>query len=581
MGDRFLRISAGDVATRNFALLRKKFASLSGTVTDAITGLPIEGATGGATHKLPSATTGGQGTYSQSNIDIGYRNDSLQGAVSFSADGYWPAQVSATFEANKETIADLELIPICEGATIRGRVVDATTQQPLEGATVSVVGNSSDLTGPDGTYVISGIRVGTNNSPISATVFASKEGYFTQSKTITVFCGASISINFGPPPPLGALEGFVTNSVTGDPITDVLIVGEFGEETRTDADGHYLFEEVPVNDDGSPKTWNVTALPSGFTLQTKPVTIRVNETARLDFQFGGVEPPETGKIIVKVVTQPANGSQSFSFTPSYGSTFSLTNGQSNDSGPLEPEDIQRLADRAIRLGHDLELRPGRDTRVDRPRRQHDRDLHVHERPARVDRDQQDGRRWRWHVRVHKPEARELLDRDLGGERLEVLPGTRARRFHRGRDGSGRLGPCECDVHARQRADCDHSSAGSDHHLHLRQQQAWNGLGDEDRQRQRTVGHARVRLRASPRGVHDCCRDPPRVRLCNRRKRWIGVVHADSRRGGALPAVRGRHARLEDLPRTEPVHAFQRQRGQQHVVCRLHRPARPGTNPDRR
>ena len=346
-------ISAGDVATRNFALLRKKFASLSGTITDAITGLPIEGATGGATHKLPSTTTGGLGTYSQSNVDIGHRNVPLEGAVSFVADGYWPAQVPATFEANKETVADLEMIPICEGATIRGRVVDATTQEPLEGAAVVVVGNSSDLTGPDGRYEITGVDVGTNNSPISVQVIASKEGYFSQSKTITVFCGASISINFGPPPPTSAaLEGFVTNRLTGDPIPNVLIVAEFGEETRTDADGHYLFEEVPLSDDGSPKTWNVTALPSGFTLQTKPVTVRANETAQLDFQFGAGQPPPTGKIVVRVATQPAGSSQAFSFTPSYGSTFSLTDGQSHDSGPLEAGKIYNVS-QAVPAGWDM------------------------------------------------------------------------------------------------------------------------------------------------------------------------------------------------------------------------------------
>jgi hypothetical protein len=239
------------------------------------------------------------------------------------------------------------MIPICEGATIRGRVVDATNQQPLEGADVVVVGNSGDVTGPDGTYEITGVQVGTFNSPISVTVFASKAGYFTQSKTITVFCGASISINFGPPPPSGALEGFVTNAVTGDPIPNVLIVGEFGEETMTDADGHYFFEEVPVNDDGSPKSWNVTALPSGFPLQTKPVTIRANETARLDFQFGGVEPPATGKIIVKVETAPTGSSQSFTFTPSYGGTFSLTDGQSSDSGPLEAGKTYSVSQSAV------------------------------------------------------------------------------------------------------------------------------------------------------------------------------------------------------------------------------------------
>jgi hypothetical protein len=329
-------LSAGGLDTQDFKLLRKKFASLRGVVTDAITGLAIEGATGGATHATVVATTDAQGRYSQSNLGVNDRNTPLDGAVTFGAAGYWPAQVPATFEADKETIANLELIPICEGATIRGRVVDATNQQPLEGAEVVVIGNGNDFTDGNGRYEITGVRVGTDNSPTSVQVIAHKDGYFDQSKTITVFCGASISIDFGRRPPhAGALEGFVTNAVTGDPIPDVTIVGAFGEEMTTDGDGHYLFPEVPVNDDGSPKAWDVSAIPDGFPLQTKSVTVRVDETARLDFQFGGVQPPATGNIVVKVVTQPAGTSQSFSFTPSYGAPFNLADGGSNDSGPLE------------------------------------------------------------------------------------------------------------------------------------------------------------------------------------------------------------------------------------------------------
>src|ERR1051325_7484845 len=43
---------------------------------------------------------------------------------------------------------------------------------------------------------------------------------------------------------------------------------------------------------------------------------------------------QRGHIIVKKVTQPAGSSQSFTFNPSYGSSFSLTDGGSNDSGAL-------------------------------------------------------------------------------------------------------------------------------------------------------------------------------------------------------------------------------------------------------
>jgi carboxypeptidase family protein len=341
-------IFPGTVTHRDFELLRKKFASLRGRVIDAITGDPIEGAQGGAQHGTTGATTLADGTYMQSNLDIGYRNESLTGSVRFGADGYWPVQAPATFEANKETVVNLEMIPICDGATIRGRVVDATNQQPLEGASIVVGGNGQDFTDPNGRYEITGIQVGDNNSPISVTVFASKEGYFSQSRVITVFCGASISIDFGRRPAhLGALEGFVTNAATGDPIPNVKIVGAFGEEATTDADGHYLFPEVPVNDDGSERSWDVSALPSGFEHQTKSVTVRADETARLDFQFGGVQPPASGKIVVKVDTLPPGSTQSFTFTPSYGSTFSLTDGQSNDSGLIEAGKTYSVSQAAV------------------------------------------------------------------------------------------------------------------------------------------------------------------------------------------------------------------------------------------
>jgi len=113
-------ILKGEVTQCDFELLKKKFASLRGRVTDAITGDPIAGAQGGAQHVTTRATTAANGTYTQSNIDIGYRNEPLSGSVRFIADGYWPAQASATFEANKETVVDLELIPVCDGDCVTG-----------------------------------------------------------------------------------------------------------------------------------------------------------------------------------------------------------------------------------------------------------------------------------------------------------------------------------------------------------------------------------------------------------------------------------------------------------------------------
>jgi hypothetical protein len=45
---------------------------------------------------------------------------------------------------------------------------------------------------------------------------------------------------------------------------------------------------------------------------------------------------QRGRIVVKKVTHPSGSSQSFGFTPSYGTGFALQDGQSNDSGLLQP-----------------------------------------------------------------------------------------------------------------------------------------------------------------------------------------------------------------------------------------------------
>lgn len=44
----------------------------------------------------------------------------------------------------------------------------------------------------------------------------------------------------------------------------------------------------------------------------------------------------TGNIVIQKTTSPAGSPQSFTFTPSYGTPFTLTDGQSNTSGPLAP-----------------------------------------------------------------------------------------------------------------------------------------------------------------------------------------------------------------------------------------------------
>jgi hypothetical protein len=61
---------------------------------------------------------------------------------------------------------------------------------------------------------------------------------------------------------------------------------------------------------------------------------------------------QRGNIIVKKVTHPSGSTQSFNFTPSWGSGFSLQDGQSNDSGLLVPGGGYSVSESAV-TGWDL------------------------------------------------------------------------------------------------------------------------------------------------------------------------------------------------------------------------------------
>ena len=87
-------------------------------------------------------------------------------------------------------LAILAAMPLAaqESATVRGRVVEAQTQQPLTGVVVSV-GTRSSLTRLDGTYQIAGVPAG------SDTLRARMIGYASVMRPITVARGQTLEVN--------------------------------------------------------------------------------------------------------------------------------------------------------------------------------------------------------------------------------------------------------------------------------------------------------------------------------------------------------------------------------------------------
>jgi uncharacterized repeat protein (TIGR01451 family) len=132
--------------------------------------------------------------------------------------------------------------------------------------------------------------VGNDNSPIQTTLTASAPGFNSQSKTLTIFCDAVISTEFGAPETaFAAIDGYVTNIITGQPLTNVFIGSGFGEATATDTNGYYILSQAPLGSGGASRTWTVTAAPSNYPPQTESILVSSNVISRLDFSFG--EPP--------------------------------------------------------------------------------------------------------------------------------------------------------------------------------------------------------------------------------------------------------------------------------------------------
>jgi TonB-linked SusC/RagA family outer membrane protein len=89
--------------------------------------------------------------------------------------------------------------------TVTGRVLDATSQQPIVGATVAVVGTSiGSVTGTDGRFTLPGVPAGQHQ------LHATMVGFAEQTQSVTVTDGATATVDFSLQPQAVVLEGVVS-----------------------------------------------------------------------------------------------------------------------------------------------------------------------------------------------------------------------------------------------------------------------------------------------------------------------------------------------------------------------------------
>ena len=116
------------------------------------------------------------------------------------------------------TSLPLHLLAAQNTGTITGRVMDSTTQQPLSGVTMQVVGTDRrTLTGEDGNFLLTDVPAGIQQ------LRASRIGYALQQQQVTVTAGATASVELALNPHAMMLDAVVA---TG-----------YGTQSRRDATG--------------------------------------------------------------------------------------------------------------------------------------------------------------------------------------------------------------------------------------------------------------------------------------------------------------------------------------------------------
>ena len=291
-----------DPVVVDVALPPRQPVSLTGRVTDVDTGEPIEGIRLRTSNGFTNVATesGLDGAYAFDELFL-LDQDGVDVARSASVEvtdppepgqdpEYYATDLRTTLFPDQPNVLDVELLRICEGFSVNGVVLDASTGEPIEGARVSARGSSA-TTDANGRYELTDIKVSPLNKPLTTTVRASAEGFFDGSVEITGFCGAAITADFGVPPGgVGVVTGTVTDAATGDPLPDVFVGSSWGRVTTTDDAGQYAFDDAPLQPDGSARDWVISAESNGDR-QDKPVTVSADTPAVVDFAFTDEDTP--------------------------------------------------------------------------------------------------------------------------------------------------------------------------------------------------------------------------------------------------------------------------------------------------
>lgn len=214
---------------------------LRGTVIDATTNLPIQGARVTLSPPPPgiepSVTTNASGAFSLSGVAVGSYKATVEAA------GYGVQTFTVGITARGETTVTVPLLLQATTTTITGKVTDASGGGPIAGAEVTIPGtDKSTLTDTDGNYSLSGI------TEMTLTIKASAAGYDSKVYSFTLDAYGDYEVPFALAKSgmsTTRIFGAVWDEATNSPISgaEVSILGT-SKSALTGPDGEYSLAGV-------------------------------------------------------------------------------------------------------------------------------------------------------------------------------------------------------------------------------------------------------------------------------------------------------------------------------------------------
>jgi hypothetical protein len=272
-----VNVFAGGILSLGTSLLSPNPTTgiIKGAVTDASNGQPLSGATITVTGSFNgSAITGVDGSFIITNITPG------SVTVTASKAGYYAVSGTGTVTAGGNLFFNPQLSttpPIATTGSLTGKVVDGSTNLPIQGATISIAGGPSITADAQGIFLINDITPNTYQVSISAT------GYISQTYQVMIMADVTTdmqTIHLSPSSQSTSVSGKVTDFQTGLPIpnADVYIQGA-AISTKTNSTGAYTINNINLLE------FSIKASATGYNSLAYTITATTYGAYTIDFKL--------------------------------------------------------------------------------------------------------------------------------------------------------------------------------------------------------------------------------------------------------------------------------------------------------